>query len=361
MSALAPALSGMCVILTYLSLLSAMDQEEMDVGDMSLPSSKNRLVCVSPLHVVASSPCTSPICGSPLQKSFSAHHRASLFPPDPTASLTGSTGNSRDIHTLMSSDSDEGEGEGEGEGDLCISLSPHHKVDTGYMVSSSGRWYHVGMDNYGDARMAAVKLNLRFPEDSEEVLRSRRSSSESDANSMADQSMHTPLSPQGLKFLQFPTSVTSLATPMPLPHLTPSHPTPTVTLSSNHMHSSTNGELTSDKASSGSDSETGYTREPKWKHRLRSESGTKPAALLRSSASSPLVNSAFSMTAGGSGTKSSKDVDMDELEMGSGVKNFEAHLFAPNQGSARHQTLLIQDEGSLGFTPQCTVEMTEEF
>lgn len=335
-----------------------MDQEEMDVGDMSsLPSSKARLMCVSPLHVASSSPCTSPICGSPLQKSFSAHHRASLFPLDPTISLTGSTGSSRDGHTLVSSDS---EGEGEGERELCLSLSPQHKADASYVMSSNVRCYHVGGDHYMEGRMAAAKLNLRFPEDSEEVLRSRRSSSESDANSMADQSAHTPLSPRGLKFLQFPTSVTQLASPVPLPHLT-SHATPTVAISSNHTASLTNSESALDKASSGSDSETGYNKEPKWKQRLRSESGTKPAALLRSSASSPLVNSAFSMTAGGGGAKSSKEIDMDELETGNTVGNFETHLFVPNQGSPHHQTLLIQDEGSLGFPPPCTVEMTDEF
>lgn len=326
------------------------------MGDMpSLPSSKARLVCLSPLHVATSSPCTSPICGSPLQKSFSANHRATLFPLDPSTSLTGSTGNSHDIHTLVSSDS-----EGEGEGELCLSLSPQHKTDSSYSMSSSVRGYHIGGDHYGEGRLAVGRLNLRFPEDSEELLRSRRSSSESDANSMADQSVHTPLSPRGLKFLQFPTSATQLASPVPLPHLTPSHAMPTVTVSSNHTTSSTTSESASDKASSGSDSETGYTREPKWKQRLRSESGTKPAALLRSSASSPLVNSAFSMTGGG-GAKSSKEVEIVDLDTGNNVRNFGTHLFAPNQSSVHHQTLLIQDEDSLGFTPPCTVEMTDEF
>ena len=183
------------------------------MGDVSsLPSSKARLVCVSPLYVAgSSSPCTSPICGSPLQKSFSAHHRALLIPPDPI-NFTGSTGSSRDGHTLVSSDS-----EGEGEGELCLSLSPQHEPDTSYVVSSNVRCYNVGGDHYPEGRRGAVKLNLRFPEDSEEVLLSRRSSSESDANSMAEQSNLTPLSPRGLTFLQFPTSAAMLASPVPPP------------------------------------------------------------------------------------------------------------------------------------------------
>ena len=325
----------------------------MDVGDMAfLPSSKARLVCVSPLHVAASSsPCTSPICGSPLQKSFSAHHRALLIPPDPV-SFSGSTGSSQDGHTLVSSDS-------EGEGELCLSLSPQHEPDTSYMVSSNVRCYSMAGDHYPEGRRGAVKLNLRFPEDSEEVLLNRRSSSESDANSMADQSTHTPLSPRGLKFLQFPTSAAQLASPVPLPHLA-SHATPTVAVASNHMASSTYNEPAYDKVSSGSDSETSYTKEPKWKQRLRTETGTKPAAILRSSASSPLVNSAFSMTAGGGGAKCSKS-DMDDLDTGDTETNFGTRLFVPDQGSPHRQKFLIQDEESLGFPTSCAVEMTDEY
>ena len=126
------------------------------------------------------------------------------------------------------------------------------------------------------------------------------------------------------------------------------------------MSSSTCNESASDKASSGSDSETSYTREPKWKQRLRTETGTKPAALLRSSASSPLVNSAFSMTAGGGGAKGSK-TDMDDLDTGNTVTNLGTRLFVPDQGSPHRQKLLIHDEESLGFPTSCSVDMADDF
>ena len=304
---------------------------DVNVDSSHKPPSKAPKFHSSPLHM--SSPCTSPHCISPLQKSFSAttryHHQSTDF------SHGSSHEESMASHSQFSDSDDADSDEG-----LMGSMSPTHPAGTHLSPSSLGHF-----DPMTGRR--SVPKALKFYH--EEGVR-RRSSSDStlaEVNGLFQDGLPPPSSPlsspNGLTFRTFP--------PLPVIKPQPFHSSYPMVTGENGFMLPRQPDASQESISQKSQTQSNFDGDglslklARNKKSLRPDSKVGSLGPVRSSTSSPLVNSAFSMT------NTSKEQDMevggDDFSGGTPYMFGIPRLSIPSSSFAQE----AYNQDSLGFTP----------